>query len=139
MFPGLSGGAMEDLRSNLTTILPMTSESQNIEWKKSWQDDYLKWICGFANAQGGRIYIGKEDTGKITDLKNVRKLLEDLPNKIRDQLGLMPQINLLQENEKAFLEIIVESSSVLISLRGCSGSVKQEVGLLKHFSEKYKT
>lgn len=32
------------------------SESQNIEWKESWRDEYLKWICGFANAQGGKIY-----------------------------------------------------------------------------------
>lgn len=31
----------------------MTKESQNTEWKQSWHDDYLKWICGFANAQGG--------------------------------------------------------------------------------------
>ena len=28
------------------------SESQNIEWKESWRDEYLKWVCGFANAQG---------------------------------------------------------------------------------------
>ena len=35
------------------------TESQNIEWKASWRDEYLKWICGFANAQGGKIYIGK--------------------------------------------------------------------------------
>ena len=28
------------------------SEGQNIEWKKSWHDDYLKWVCGFANAIG---------------------------------------------------------------------------------------
>ena len=33
----------------------MTSESQNIEWKQSWNEDYLKWICGFTNTQGGRI------------------------------------------------------------------------------------
>lgn len=26
------------------------SERQNIEWKRTWHDDYLKWICGFANA-----------------------------------------------------------------------------------------
>ena len=37
------------------------SESQNIEYKESWRDEYLKWICGFANAQGGRIYIGIDD------------------------------------------------------------------------------
>jgi len=36
----------------------MLSESQNIEYKESWNDKYLQWICGFANTQGGRIYIG---------------------------------------------------------------------------------
>ena len=41
-------------------------EDQNVEWKKSWQDDYLKWICGFANAQGGRLVLGKDDAGKLT-------------------------------------------------------------------------
>ena len=39
----------------------MLSESQNIEYKESWNDKYLQWICGFANAQGGRIYIGVND------------------------------------------------------------------------------
>ena len=28
------------------------SENQNVEYKEIWKDDYLKWICGFANAQG---------------------------------------------------------------------------------------
>ena len=23
-------------------------EHQSIEWKESWQDEYLKWICGYA-------------------------------------------------------------------------------------------
>ena len=109
----------------------MTKESQNIEWKQSWQDDYLKWICGFANAQGGQIFIGKDDTGKVTGLNNAKKLLEDLPNKIRDQLGLMPDINLLEKDSKAYLEIIVEPSTVPISLRGSyywrSGAVTQEL------------
>ena len=109
----------------------MTKESQNIEWKQSWQDDYLKWICGFANAQGGQIFIGKDDTGKVIGLNNAKKLLEDLPNKIRDQLGLMPDINLLEKDSKAYLEIIVEPSTVPISLRGSyywrSGAVIQEL------------
>ena len=29
------------------------SESQNVENKLSWHDEYLKWVCGFANAKGG--------------------------------------------------------------------------------------
>ncbi len=67
----------------------MNRESQNIEWKEAWHDDYLKWVSGFANAQGGIIVLGKKDDGTPVGLKNARKLLEDLPNKIRDQLGIM--------------------------------------------------
>ena len=29
------------------------TESQNIEYKESWRDEYLKWVCGFANAHIG--------------------------------------------------------------------------------------
>jgi len=28
----------------------MITESQNIEFKESWRDEYQKWICGFTNA-----------------------------------------------------------------------------------------
>lgn len=27
-------------------------EHQSIEWKELWQDEHLKWICGYANAYG---------------------------------------------------------------------------------------
>jgi ATP-dependent DNA helicase RecG len=27
-------------------------ESQNTEYKQTWRDEYLKWISGFANAEG---------------------------------------------------------------------------------------
>ena len=41
------------------------SENQNVEWKESWRDEYLKWICGFANAKDGKIIIGKNDEGQV--------------------------------------------------------------------------
>ena len=41
-------------------------ENQNIEWKQSWRDEYLKWVCGFANAQGGTLEI--ESWGHGIDL-----------------------------------------------------------------------
>ncbi len=109
----------------------MTAESQNIEWKQSWKNDYLKWICGFANAKCGRLFIGKDDAGKVIGLKNTKKLLEELLNKIHDQLGLMPHINILEESGKTYLKIIIEPSTVPICLRGFyywwSRSVKQEL------------
>ena len=33
-------------------------ENQDTEFKQSWRDEYIKWICGFANAKGGKIFIG---------------------------------------------------------------------------------
>ena len=38
-------------------------ENQKIEYKTTWRDDYLKWICGFANSGGGKVYIGVDDKG----------------------------------------------------------------------------
>ena len=34
----------------------MNQENQCLEWKESWRDEYLKWIAGFANANGGILY-----------------------------------------------------------------------------------
>jgi len=35
------------------------TEHQAIEYKRIWKDAYLKWICGFANAQGCGLVIGR--------------------------------------------------------------------------------
>ncbi|MDR0792451.1 MAG: putative DNA binding domain-containing protein [Chitinophagaceae bacterium] len=106
-------------------------ENQNIEYKSSWHDDYLKWICGFANAQGGRIYIGKNDTGKVVGVDDYKRLMDEIPNKIKNLMGITAEVNLLHKAGKHFIEIVVFPYSVPISLRGRyyyrSGSVKQEL------------
>ena len=106
-------------------------ELQNIEWKSIWKDDYLAWICGFANAQGGILYIGKNDEGEVVGVASSRKLLEDLPNKIRDALGIIVPINLLEENGLEYLEIPVQPYPIAISYRGTyyyrSGSTNQKL------------
>ena len=104
-------------------------EQQNIEYKQSWHDDYLKWVCGFANAQGGLIYIGKDDNGKVVGIDDSKKLMDDIPNKVRNAMGVSVEVNLLQEKGKYFIEILTPPYSVPISLRGRyyfrSGSTKQ--------------
>jgi ATP-dependent DNA helicase RecG len=107
------------------------AEQQNIEYKQSWHDDYLKWICGFANANGGTIFIGKNDNGKVVDVRQYKKLMDDIPNKIRNSMGISAEVNLHEEKELRFIEIIIPPYSVPISLRGRyyyrSGSTKQEL------------
>ena len=105
------------------------AESQNIEWKESWRDEYLKWICGFANAQGGKIYIGMNDDGNVVGVSDSKKLLEDIPNKITQSLGIVADVNLLSKDGKDYIEINVPAYSASISYKGVyhyrSGSTKQ--------------
>lgn len=107
------------------------NEQHNIEWKASWRDEYLKWICGFANANGGKLYIGKGDKGEIVGVKNYKKLMEDIPNKIQNHLGIICDINLLEFEGKHFIEIEVRPYDVAVSFQGKyfyrSGSTKQEL------------
>lgn len=107
----------------------MKEEKQNLEFKEIWKEEYLKWICGFANAQGGKIYLGINDKGEITGLSNSKKLLEDIPNKVRDVLGIIVDVNLLLKDNKEYIEIIVNPSSYPVNYKGeyhyRTGSTKQ--------------
>lgn len=107
------------------------TEHQNIEYKQSWRDEYLKWISGFANADGGVLIIGKDDSGEIVGVTGVKKLLEDIPNKVRDMLGILVDVNLRNENNHNYIEVVVESYPYPISYKGQyhyrSGSTKQEL------------
>ncbi len=106
-------------------------EQQDIEYKSAWHDDYLKWICGFANAQGGTIYIGKDDNGNVVGINDYKKLMDDIPNKIRNCMGITVEVNLHEENEMYYIKIVTPPYSVPISLHGRYyyriGSTKQEL------------
>ncbi len=93
-------------------------ENQNVEWKESWHDEYLEWICGYANAYGGRIYIGKDDKGNVVGIQKSKKLLELIPSKITDTMGIVADVNLLHEGQLEYIEIIVDKYPSLISYHG---------------------
>jgi len=104
-------------------------ENQQLEWKETWRDEYLKWICAFANAQGGVLEIGRDDNGHVVGLRDSDRLMEELPNKMRDLLGVVADIRLLQEAGNPYLHIGVEPYPYPVSYKGeyhvRSGSTKQ--------------
>lgn len=107
------------------------AENQNIEYKETWRDEYLKWICGFANGQGGKLYIGINDNQEVVGVENSHRLLEDIPNKIVTTLGIVCDVNLLTRGGKDYIEIVVEPSNMPISYKGeyhiRSGATKQQL------------
>jgi len=107
------------------------SETQNIEYKSSWRDEYLKWICGFANANGGTIFIGKDDAGNVVGISDSKRLMEEIPNKVKDTLGILVDVNLHKSKQGEFIEIVVEPYPYPVNYKGQyhvrSGSTKQEL------------
>ncbi len=62
---------------------------------------------------------------------DAKKLLEDIPNKMRDLLGIIVDVNLLVFHKKEYLEVLVEPYPYPISHKGQyyfrSGSTRQEM------------
>ena len=109
----------------------MHVEDQNTEFKESWRDEYIKWIGGFANADGGKLIIGVDDKGRAVGLKQVELLLEEIPNKVKDILGILVNVNLIERDNLPTIEIVTEPHPFPVSYKGSyflrSGSTKQEL------------
>ena len=93
-------------------------EKHIIEYKRLWKDEWLEWICGMANADGGVIYIGIKDDGEVLGVSNAKKLMEDIPNKIISKMSIYPDVRQIEKDGKDVIEIEVASSMAAVSLDG---------------------
>ncbi len=97
-------------------------ESQTVELKQSWREEYFKWVSGFANAQGGKLYVGVRDDGSICGVENPKKLMEDIPNQMRDGLGMIADVNLRNMGGKSVIEIDVPEYPMGVPYHGVIGN-----------------
>lgn len=106
-------------------------EDQHTEFKIIWKDEFLKLICAFSNAKGGELFIGVDDNGNVVGLNNSKKLLDDIPNKTIQFLGIVVDVHLQTLNDLHYLSVIVNQSPTPISYKGVyyirSGSTVQEL------------
>ena len=100
--------------SKLTSL----KESQTVEFKQLWKDEYLKTICAFANTDGGVLYIGVRDDGAILGIDDIKPLLEILPNKINNRLGLLVDILSQTIESKEIIKINIDKTYAPVSLNG---------------------
>jgi ATP-dependent DNA helicase RecG len=106
-------------------------ENQNIEWKETWRDEYMKTLCAFANASGGALEVGRDDDGVVVGVKDTAKLLEDLPNKIKNAMAIVADVVAHEAEGREYITINVGSYPFPISYHGVyyirSGSTTQEL------------
>lgn len=83
-------------------------ENEEIEYKTSWKDEYLKTLCAFANTKGGQLIIGIKDNHEVVGVQNFQKLLEYIPNKVKNSLGIIPSLEIKVVDGKNILVISVQ-------------------------------
>ena len=94
----------------------MNMESQTVEWKKEWKDEFLKEIVAFANTDGGFLKIGIDDDGKIVGISNPKQLMKKISDTIANKLSMYPHI--AYDETTGTITITVEKSPVPIDLDG---------------------
>lgn len=80
----------------------MFRESDSIELKSQVIPDICKEVIGFANTNGGTVYIGIEDNGIIVGVDDEDKTIIQLNNMIRD--SIKPDITMFVKYEAIILE-----------------------------------
>lgn len=85
-------------------------------------------ISAFANSNGGKLFVGVDDNGNVVELKNMKQLLEDIPNTVRQKAGIVPSVESTRDGS---IEITIQPSPVPVSYNGKfylrSGSTVQEL------------
>ena len=61
-------------------------ESNKIEFKAKYNDQIIREIVSFINADGGKIYIGIEDNGNVIGASKIDETLINLSNIITSQI-----------------------------------------------------
>ena len=106
-------------------------EKQVVEYEESWNDKHLAVLSAMANGSGGVLFIGKNNDGATTGVRNARKLMEELPGMINSKLGFLPSLEPKKDNGLEYVEVWVKSQPSPISYNGRfyvrSGSTTNEI------------
>lgn len=70
----------------------MNFETENIEFKSQFTEEIYKEVIAFANTDGGFIYVGIDNSGKVVGLSDVDSEYTRITNGIRD--AIMPDVTM---------------------------------------------
>lgn len=90
----------------------MNTESLNIEYKRDYVDDIKKTVIAFANTNGGKLYIGIEDDGKVIGVSYPDAIVLRLTNSIR--ASIKPDVTLFTTCER---ECVQDKEVVVLTVQ----------------------
>lgn len=91
-------------------------ERQNVEWKRQWDDKFLRQICGFANSEGGVMKVGIDDDGTVVGVKDPKSDMKSITDTIANKLSIYPTVDV--DESTNVITITVQRSPVPVDLDG---------------------
>lgn len=93
----------------------LSFENQNIEFKQEYVPDIRKEVMGFANADGGTVFVGVRKDGVVLGMDDPDGVMLQIVNSLRDALApdVMPfvKVNTVEIEEKQVVEIDVTTGT----------------------------
>ncbi|HET8573275.1 MAG TPA: RNA-binding domain-containing protein [Edaphocola sp.] len=90
------------------------AESDTVEFKTSFQEKVIETLVAFANAKGGKVYIGVRDDGKVQGIEigkeTIQKWLNEI--KLKTEPAIVPDVRLLYQDGKTVAVIEVQEYPV---------------------------
>lgn len=86
-------------------------ETRTLECKETITNTFLKTVSAFSNYEGGTIYFGIDDEGKVKGLPDVRQACLDIENKINDSISPQPEYTLDIQNNDQTVKLTVKSGT----------------------------
>ncbi|MBR1754712.1 putative DNA binding domain-containing protein [bacterium] len=96
----------------------LTDECNTVEYKQAETDTLYKTVSAFANTDGGCIILGVTDDKEIVGIDLCDNKQEQIVNKIADNTGILPNVELAEIDGKQILKITIDKSSNPIAYRG---------------------
>jgi len=93
-------------------------ETQNMERKESWNSEWLRTVCAFANTDGGVLIIGIRDKGEVIGVKDPHYIMKLIPDDIRNKLDVKTSVKEIVEDGKTCIKITVEKGDRYVDLDG---------------------
>ncbi len=80
----------------------MFDECTKTEFKQSFTDDVIIALVAFANAKGGKVYVGMRDNGKVSGVSLGKETLQTWLNEIKQKTepSIIPDIDVVDVDDK---------------------------------------